>query len=393
MKYDFTTLPDRRGKGSEKWNAMLRAKPDVCPEAVPLSIADMEFKNPPEITEGLREFLKDSVLGYTSPTEAYYQAVISWMKRRKHWTVCREEMTCSPGVIPTLYAGVRAFTRPGDGVLLMTPAYPPFYGAVRENGREVIASTLKEVNGRYEMDFEDIEEKTRPEHVRMLFLCSPHNPTGRAWRREELTKLAEICRKNDLIVMADEIHSDLMMPGVEHVVFATLSEDANRRTITCTAPSKTFNLAGMQTSNIVIADPEMRKQFRRELEVSMGGHLLNILGYEACRIAYEECEEWLGELIQVIWENYLYVKNSFETRMPEVKVMPLEGTYLAWLDFRAAGLSAEEMEKLHVEKAEVFLDEGYIFGEEGRGFERLNLACPRFVLEQSVDRLIRAYRG
>ena len=296
MKYDFTTLPDRRNAGACKWEQMFRAKPEVSPEAVPLSVADMEFKNAPEITEGLCEFLESAVLGYTEPTRAYRQAVIGWMARRKQWSVREEEITCSPGVIPTLYAGVRAFTEPGDGVLLMTPAYPPFYGAVKENGRRVVASELINEDGKYRMDLEDIDRKTQPEDVKMIFLCNPHNPTGRSWREEELRELGEICVKNHLIVMADEIHSDLIMPGIRHTVFAGISPEFSDIAVTCTAPSKTFNLAGMQTSNIVITNPDMRARFRKELNTSMGGTLLNILGYEACRIAYTRCEEWLEEL-------------------------------------------------------------------------------------------------
>ena len=358
--------------------------------AVPLSVADMEFYNAPEITEGLQRFLQTAVLGYTDPTEAYFQAVTDWMARRKGWSVRKEEIVCSPGVIPALYAAVRAFTEPGDGVLLMTPAYPPFYSAVKENGRRVVPSALINREGSYSMDLADIDEKTRPEDVKLLFLCNPHNPTGRSWRPEELRRLGEICRKNHLIVMSDEIHSDLMMPGITHSVFAALSPELADIALTCTAPSKTFNLAGMQTSNIVISNPELRRAFRREMIVSSGGGLLNILGYEACRIAYTECEAWLEELIGVIWENYGFVKEAVAETLPKAVISPLEGTYLAWLDLRAYGLSPEEMEKRHVQ-ADLFLDEGHIFGPEGNGFERINLACPKWVLEDAMERLSAIY--
>ena len=392
MGYDFTTLPNRRGVGSAKWNAMLEAKPDVCEAAVPLSVADMEFMNPPEVIEGLKRFLDTAVLGYTMPTDAYYDAVISWMKRKKHWDVSREEIVCSPGVIPTLYAAVRAFTKPGDPVLLMTPAYPPFYAAVRENGRCVVTSSLINTGDHYEVDFEDMERKIEENQIHMLFLCNPQNPTGHAWKYEELVRLGEMCLKHDVLVLSDEIHSDLMMPGVTHTVFAQIREDFADRCLVCTAPSKTFNLAGMQTSNIMIHNPELRERFTKELATSGGGSMLNILGYEACRIAYNECEAWLEELISVVWENHLYLEEFMKREMPKAKVYRMEGTYLQWVDLNAYHLSIEEQQQINEQQAEAFLDEGYIFGVEGNGYERINLACPKWVLEQTLERMAKAYK-
>lgn len=391
MKYDFTTQPDRSRTGSTKWEEMYAACDQVPKGTVPLSVADMEFFNAPEITEGLKKFLDGRVLGYTKPTDAYYDAVISWMQRRKNWEISREEIVCSPGVIPTLYSAVRAFSEPGDGVVLLTPAYPPFYAAVRSNGRRAIECPLIDHDGVYEINFEEVEEKSRPESVKLLILCNPHNPTGRSWRREELERLGEICQKNHLKVIADEIHSDLIMPGITHTVFASLAPELDDITISCTAPSKTFNLAGMQTSNIVIRNPRMREKFRAELNLSMGGNLLNIMGYEACRIAYTECEAWLNELISVIWDNHQYVKSFARERMPHVVVSPLEGTYLQWLDFRAYGLTPQQLAEKNQKEAHAFLDEGSIFGPEGEGFERVNLACPRKTLEGVMERLAGAY--
>lgn len=393
MRYDFTTLPDRSNVGSAKWNGMYRANPQVKKGVVPLSVADMEFVNPPEIMEGLRDFLTNAVLGYTSPQDKYYDAVIAWMKRRKNWDVKKEEISCSPGVIPTLYTAVRAFTKPGDKILLMTPAYPPFYAAVKRNGRTVVTTSLVNRGDHYEIDYDDMERKIADHDIHMMFLCNPHNPTGRSWRREELERIGELSLKYNVLVLSDEIHSDLLMPGVEHTVFATLSEELANNCIVCTAPSKTFNLAGMQTSNIMIHDPEKMKVFREELTTSMGGSMLNILGYEACRIAYEQCEDWLTELNQVIWENHLALKEFMRERMPKVKVFDLEGTYLQWLDFNAYHLTIEQQEELHVKKAEAFLDEGYIFGPEGNGFERVNLACPRSVLMETLERMAVAYEA
>ena len=392
MRYDFTTLPNRRNVGSEKWNEMLRSKPDVSENAVPLSIADMEFVNPPEIMEGLKKFLDTAVLGYTSPTDAYFDAVISWMKRRKNWDVKKEEIICSPGVIPTLFAAVRAFTKPEDNILLMTPAYPPFYMAVEKNGRNVVRTALIDAGDHYEIDFEDMEKTIVENNVPMLFLCNPQNPTGHAWKREELIRLGEICLRHDVLVLSDEIHSDLMMPGAQHTVFAGICEEFADHCLTCTAPSKTFNLAGMQTSNIMVHNPELRERFREELSTSAGGGLLNIMGYEACRIAYNERETWLEELLQVIWENHLFLEEFMKKEMPRAKVYKMEGTYLQWVDLRAYGKSIEELKEANEQKAEVFLDEGFIFGPEGNGFERINLACPKWVLEQSLQRMAEVYK-
>lgn len=393
MKYDFEKLADRRGQGSAKWRDMYALNEQVGTEVVPLSVADMEFENPREITEGLRRYLEQAVLGYTVPTKAYYDAVTDWMKRRHGWNVEAESIVCSPGVVPALYAAVCAFTQPGDSVLLLTPVYYPFYKAVEENGRHVITSSLLENDGRYTMNYKDIEEKTKHLGTKLLLLCNPHNPVGRVWDKEELYRLGEICRENQVIVVSDEIHQDLIMPGYRHCVFQTADPSFEDFSIVCTAPSKTFNLAGMQTSNIIIPNQELRKQFQQTLTRNLGGPFLNMLGYEACRLAYTECEEWLEQLLLVIQRNSQVVEAFFAERMPKVKVVPLEGTYLQWLDFRGLHVDYKKMEQIHVKQAEVFFDEGYIFGKEGEGFERINLACPTWVIEEALERLYKSYQG
>ena len=392
MKYDFTKLADRKGQGAAKWRDMYNLNPNVAEGVVPLSVADMEFENPKEIIEGLKKYLDTAVLGYTIPTEGYYEAVIGWMKEKHDWDVERENIVCSPGVVPTLYTAVDAFTEPGDSVLLITPVYYPFYNAVRMHGRNVVTASLLEDNGRYTMDYAVIEEKASLPEVKLLLLCNPHNPVGRVWDEEELRQLGEICKKHGVIVVSDEIHQDLIMPGYKQTVFQTVDPSFKDFSIVCTAPSKTFNLAGMQTSNIVIPNVELRQQFEKYLEKNIGGSFLNILGYEACRLAYSECGEWLEELCQVVRQNSEFVKKFFAENLPQVKVIPLEGTYLQWLDFRELNVDYKKLEEIHINKAEVFFDEGYVFGKEGECFERLNLACPQYVIEDALKRLVQAYK-
>lgn len=387
MKYDFETLVDRFDTGSFKYDQMIKWNPEAADKKiVPLSVADMEFKTPPEIVDALKRYLDEHVLGYTGPTGAYLESVINWMKKRHGWEIEEKWIVSTPGVVGAFFMAVTALTKPGDGVIVMPPVYYPFYKAVDSGERVLVRNELKEVEGRYEIDFEDLEEKARdPKNAALLF-CSPHNPVGRVWTREELEKVADICERNNILVLSDEIHFDLIMPGHKHIVFADLNEWTRNNSIVFTAPSKTFNLAGMQTSNIIIADPKLRRQFIREMNKTAVMNL-NALGYEACKTAYNECEGWLEELIEVIHDNHLLVREYMEKHHPKIKVFDLEGTYLQWLDFRPLRLEKEELERILHEEALVFLDEGYFFGEEGTGFERINIACPRSVLEDALKRI------
>ena len=389
MKYDFQTVLDRSGTGAFKWEEMKRTDPTVGPEIVPFSVADMEFQNPPEIIEGLKKYLDTAVLGYTEPTEEYLATVCGWMERQHGWKIDPEWIVSTPGVVPALYASVQIYTEPGDGVLIMTPVYYPFYEAMTINDRHVVKTSLLNRNGRYEIDFADFEEKAKDPTVKMLLLCSPHNPVGRVWTREELTRIGQICMENQVLVISDEIHFDLLMPGYEHVMYGSLGKEFAENSIVCTAPSKTFNLAGMQASNIIIANEELREKFIAHFDAA-AMYYLNILSYKACEIAYTECDEWLEELKQVICENRDYVTAYLAEHHPEMRVTPMEATYLLWIDMRALGMSCEELEALMQKEARLFFDEGYVFGEEGEGFERLNLACPKSVLEAAMKRLTAA---
>lgn len=384
MNYDFTTLRPRIAVGSSKWGAMQKLRQGLPPEVIPLSVADMEFVNPPEIAEHLSHYLETMILGYTQPTDSYYAALSDWMARRHNWKIDREWVVPSPGVVPALCHMVQAYTEPGDKVIVFPPVYYPFYSAIRENGRQVLECPLLEKDGRYEMDFDRFAQVA--EEGKVLLFSSPHNPVGRVWSREELEKLSAICLEKGVLVLSDEIHFDLILGERHHTVFATLSEAAAQNCVICTAPSKTFNLAGLQTANIIIPNKKLREKLLA-VRNRLGIHGCNMLGYQACETAYRECEGWLEQLLAVLRENRALVETYARAFLPGVKPVELEGTYLQWLDCRALGMDAKALEKFMQEEALWFTDEGYIFGTGGEGFERINLACPTWVLRKALDRL------
>lgn len=383
MKYDFETLVKRFGVGSGKWDSMYEAVPDLPDGIVPFSVADMELKNAPEIIDGLKEYLDQTILGYTGATDSYYEAVMSWMERRHGFRPQKEWFVETAGVVPAIRQMVAAFTEPEDAVLITPPVYYPFKMSVEENNRKLVESELVIRNGRYEIDFEDFEKKASQPEVTLFILCSPHNPVGRIWTREELLRISEICLRNNVFIIADEIHFDLIMPGNEHVSMGTFEQKYLDNCAICTAPSKTFNLAGFQTSNIFIPN----KVYRDKIEGARGYFSLNILGYKACELAYGNCEEWLAQLLVHLDGNRKLVEDFMAENLPQIKVYPLQGTYLQWWDCRALGMDKEALEEFMQKKANLFLDEGYLFGEAGEGFERINLACPRKVLEKALLRL------
>ncbi|MGI6576538.1 MAG: MalY/PatB family protein [Eubacteriales bacterium] len=385
-KYDFEKLINRKNTGSGKWNQMYEINPDVAEDIVPLSVADMEFKTAPEIVEGLKRFLDESVLGYTSATDDYYKSVIGWMERRHGFSPNKEWFIEMPGVVPALKHMVSALTRPGDSVLIMTPVYYPFRSVAETQGRNIIETELIAEGNTYKIDFEDFEAKARREDVKLFILCSPHNPIGRVWTKQELELLCHLCYENDVFVISDEIHFDLIMPGYKHVSLGTFEEKYLENCAICTAPSKTFNLAGLQTANIFISNKDIRERVSKE----KGFGTLNAVGYKACELAYNCCEDWLEQAIEVIDGNRKYIEEFMARNIPRVKVFEMQATYLMWLDFNALGMDYKELEKFMQYKAQLFLDEGYIFGKGGYGFERINIACPKWVIEGAMERLLKA---
>ncbi len=391
MKYDFETVVNRYGKGAFKYDQMLGWNPNVSQDIVPFSVADMEIKTAPQIVDGLKNYIDENILGYTGPTEGYMNAVCGWMKKRHDWDIKPEWIVGSAGVVGAFFSAIKALTRPGDGVIIMTPAYYPFYNAIDLNGRRTVKNPLINTGDTYVIDFEDFEAKAKDPRNKVLLFCSPHNPVGRVWKKEELEKVADICLKNDVVIISDEIHFDLIMPGSEHTVFANISEEVADNMIVCTAPSKTFNLAGMQTSNIIIKNKKLRDAYLTEVG-SNGFFILNILGYKACEIAYSQCGEWLDQLIELVYHNHLELKKYMEANLPEVKIYDIEGTYLQWMDFNALGMNKDELEQFMHMEAEVFFDEGYVFGEEGNGFERMNIACPTHVMMEALERMVNSIK-
>ena len=327
------------------------------------------------------------MLGYTGPTAGYFEAVQSWMERRHGFRPEKEWFITSPGIVPALYEIVKALTNPGDGVLMLSPVYHPFRFCAQEQGREALFCPLVERERTYDIDFDLFEKMCAEPRVKLFLLCSPHNPVGRIWTRAELLRLAEICLNNGVIMVADEIHGDLILPGYTFVSVGTLPEPYVKNAVLCTAPSKTFNLAGMQCSNLFVADEGLRAKVKKE------GHYptLTALGYESCRLAYDRAEPWLDELLTVLGENKKLTEAYLAQNVPEIKPFELMGTYLMWLDCRALGLHKDGLEKAMID-GELFFDEGYIFGEEGAGFERLNLACPTWVLQKALDKLAAVVR-
>ncbi len=379
----FDQIYDRRGTGSVKYD-LLEAE-GWSEDTLPLWVADMDFPAPACAGEALRELSRPGIFGYSFPDEQYQAAVTGWFARRFGWKPQREWLVETPGVVFALCTAVRAFTQPGDAVACLPPVYPHFFEAASDNGRRPVYSPLKQVEGRYEIDFDGLAALLEREKPKLLILCSPHNPAGRVWTRAELERLGRLCLEHGVIVAADEIHCDFTYPGHPHTPYLSLGEDFAARAIACTAPSKTFNLAGLQCSNVWIPDQGLRRAFRREL-TAQGVSGVNAAGRAACRAVYEQGEGWLEELLVYLRGNYEFLKAFLERELPELKVSPLEGTYLAWVDARGLGLDQQGLDSL-LRRARVWFNDGAGFGPGGEGFWRVNLACPRSVLTQALERI------
>lgn len=388
-KINFNIVVNRKNTNCLKYDfAVRRGRPE---NVLPLWVADMDFKVAPEITQEIEKRVAHGIFGYSEVKEDYFEAVAAWMEQKHGWHVKEDWLVKTPGVVFALAMAVQAFTEPGDAVIIQQPVYYPFSEVIADNGRRIVDNTLElKEDGKYHINFEDFEQKVKENHVKLFLLCSPHNPVGRVWTKEELKKIAAICRKYDVIVVSDEIHEDFVFNG-KHQVFADLSEDAKNRTITCTAPSKTFNLAGLQVSNIWIANPKLREKFKKQIAAA-GYSQLNTLGLTACEAAYRYGGEWHAELLGYLKSNLNFLREFLQTRLPEVKLIEPEGTYLVWLDFGSLGLTEEQREELLTKKAGIWLDSGAIFGAAGEGFERINIACPRSILKDALERIERAVR-
>lgn len=381
---DFDTIIERKHTDSLKYDfAVQRGKPE---DVLPLWVADMDFCVPSGVQEALAARVAHGIFGYSEAGEAYFRAVSGWMNAHYGWEVQREWLVKTPGVVFAIAQAVKAFTNEGDGVLIQQPVYYPFAEAIRDNGRVVADNTLtQDEQGRYQIDFADFEGKIVEYNVKLFLLCNPHNPVGRVWSAQELRHMGDICVKYGVIVVSDEIHADFVWKG-RHRVFADLKEEYRDITVTATAPSKTFNLAGLQVSNIFVPNPVLRQKLEREIAAS-GYSQVNALGLVACEAAYRDGEAWHQSVCGYIRKNIAYAASCVRRDMPGVKMTEPEGTYLIWLDLRGLGLSEEQQENLLVNKARLWLDDGALFGEGGKGFVRINAACPRKILAEALERL------
>ena len=389
MKYDFSQVIERNNTLSIKYDfAKERKKPSGL---LSLWVADMDFPVAQEIKDALIERCNHGIFGYSEVKTPYYEVIAKWYQEKFNWSTKKQWLVKTPGVVAAIANAIRAFTNIGDAVLIQKPVYYPFFLTIEDNQRKVVNNSLVYKNGRYEMDFVDFEEKIISNKVKLFVLCSPHNPVGRVWNKEELLKIGDICLKHKVIVVADEIHADFVYQGHQHQVFANLKTDYQEITVTCTAPSKTFNIAGLQVSNIFIANENLRKKFKQELKKTANADI-NVMGLIACQAAYSQGEDWLRQVKIYIAENLEYVKTFLRDNLPQVKLVEPEGTYLLWLDFRELNLTEEELEDLIINKAKLWLDGGTMFGTEGVGFQRINIACPQKILIQAFTQLKEALK-
>jgi cystathionine beta-lyase len=353
---------------------------------LPMWVADMDFRCPPAVVEALTERAQQGIFGYSMACDSYYEAVISWIDRRYHWQAERDWIVITPGVVPAVNMAVETFVKPGQKVLLQQPVYYPFFDAIRNNGAEIISNSLLYEDGRYVMDFDDLAQKAADPDVTMAILCSPHNPVGRVWTAAELARFGQICQENDVLVVADEIHCDLIYSDRQFIPYATVDERFLQNAIICTAASKSFNLAGLKISNIIIPDEALRQDFM-QTAWSHGLFGANAFGLVAVEAAYNHGEEWLAAVMAYVEENYRFMAAYIAEHLPQLEMVRPEGTYLVWVDFRALGLDPEARKLMMMEVAKVYLDEGEMFGPEGEGFERFNIACPRSILEEAMGRI------
>lgn len=384
MEYDFSRPTDRRGTDSYKW--------DSAPEAdiIPLWVADMDFETFPAITEALQRRVAHGIFGYTRVPEAYYEAVCRWFKKRHGWHINREDIIYTSGVVPAVSAVIKALTLPGDQVIVQGPVYNCFFSSIRNNGCETVSNSLiyNKEELRYEIDFDDLERKLKHERARLMLLCNPHNPGGRVWTRDELTRVAELCRKYGVRVVSDEIHCELTLYDNEYVPFGSLPDELSRNSITCCSPSKAFNTAGLQIANIVCRDAEVRNRIDRAININEVCDV-NPFGVIALQAAYsDKGYEWLTQLRKYISANYDLLLERFARELPKCKVMRMEGTYLAWIDCSELHIPSDEIEEMLMHENKVWVNAGSMYGAEGAAFIRINMACTSELLNEGITRIV-----
>jgi cystathionine beta-lyase len=387
MKYNFDQIISRKNTNSVKFDMSKQffGKEDI----LPMWVADMDFATPEFIRKAIIKRAEHEVYGYTFRGEGFFSSIINWMKKRHDWEVKKEWISFSPGIVPALNLSVLAFSKPGDGIIVQPPVYFPFFSAVQDHGRKILQNQLREIDGKYSIDFEDFEKKAQD--AGLFLFCHPHNPVGKVWNKQELSRLVDICRQNKVMIISDEIHSDLMLNNNKHIPLLSI-KGADKITISFFAPSKTFNLAGLSTSFAVCSNEVLKKRFEKQvdqLHIGMG----NIFGAVALEAAYKEGEDWLNELLIYLADNLKFLEEFLSHRLPDIKVLIAEATYLIWLDFRNFKMNDEELKKFIINKAGIGLNDGPMFGVGGSGFQRINIALPRKKLEEALLKLEEAVKN
>lgn len=380
MDFNFDQLNDRRNTNSYKWDSSRQE------DVIPLWVADMDFKTAPAIIESLRERVEQGIFGYTRVPEEYYRATIEWFERKHLWKTERDWYIYTSGVVPAVSAVIKALTEPGDEVIIMTPVYNCFFSSIRNNGCVASENALIYKDKTYYIDFEDLENRAKSEKAKLLLLCNPHNPTGRVWTIEELSRISDICLRNNIIVVSDEIHCELVYPPYIYTPFASLNHSSLSISVTCVSPSKAFNIAGLQIANIICENEERRKLIDKAININEVCDV-NPFGVLATIAAYRRGEEWLETLKEYLWENYQFLCKFFKENLPHLPVTKLEGTYLVWVDCRSLKANSEELENELMEKAKVWLNAGSMYGKDGEGFMRINIACPKSRLLEGLERI------
>ncbi|SEF54634.1 cystathione beta-lyase [Xylanibacter ruminicola] len=381
MKYNFDEEVERRATGCVKWDESPSA------DVIPLWVADMDFKAAPAILDAVKRRAAHGVFGYTVVEEDYYEAIISWFQRRHKWSIQREEILYTTGVVPAMSVAIKALTMPGEKVLILSPDYNCFFSSVRNNGCEVLETALKRVDDTFEVDWADFEVKCSDEKTTVFLLCNPHNPCGRVWTKAELERMNDICLKHSVKVVSDEIHCELIMPGYKFQPFAAVNDKCRRNSVILNSPSKSFNIAGLQTANIICAQPEWRHRLDRAININEVCDL-NPFGPVALKAAYNESEEWIDELNQYLWKNYCFLRDFIEERLPQWKLCRLEGTYLPWVDISAMGITAQQLCARLLNEAKVWINPGTMYGPQtGEGYVRFNIATQRSRLEEALKRI------
>lgn len=385
MKYDFDKTIDRRATNSYKW--------DSAPEGVlPMWVADMDFRTAPAIIDALQKRVAHGIFGYTRVPDAYYDAVTSWFSRRHGWDIDREWIIYTSGVVPAVSAVIKALTVPGDKVIVQTPVYNCFFSSIRNNGCEIVSNPLRRTADTYEMDFDALERCAADPRAKVMLLCNPHNPAGRVWTPDELTRLGNICLRNGVAVVADEIHCELVYQGFKYTPFASLSDAFLHRSVTCLSPSKAFNIAGLQIANIVAFDNDLRSRIDKAININEVCDV-NPFGVAATIAAYNEGEEWLNQLVDYLHGNYEVMAEFCRRELPEFPITRLEGTYLVWMDCSSLGMPSDALEHALLDDARLWLNAGTMYGAEGEGYMRWNIACPRSVMLDGLNRFLNFVRS